>query len=115
MSVRNESQCGFVRFSAKIFLLDTSWTCVLGSWVCLARHGGPLTQEVEYLPFKQRVAGSNPARPTNHGRGEKQVKRLELSLFFSDNPSLDFVLTMWVMLIYTKMGHSLQPIFMLPL
>ena len=26
---------------------------------------GPLTQEVEYLPFKQRVVGSSPARPTN--------------------------------------------------
>ena len=26
---------------------------------------GPLTQVAEYLPFKQRVAGSNPARPTN--------------------------------------------------
>ncbi len=26
---------------------------------------GSLTQAVEYLPFKQRVAGSNPARPTN--------------------------------------------------
>ena len=26
---------------------------------------GPLTQVVEYLPFKQRVAGSSPARPTN--------------------------------------------------
>gem|GEM_PF-2776865 len=25
---------------------------------------GPLTQAVEYLPFKQRVAGSSPARPT---------------------------------------------------
>ncbi len=25
---------------------------------------GPLTQVAEYLPFKQRVAGSNPARPT---------------------------------------------------
>lgn len=25
---------------------------------------GPLTQMVEYLPFKQRVAGSSPARPT---------------------------------------------------
>ena len=25
---------------------------------------GPLTQLVEYLPFKQRVAGSSPARPT---------------------------------------------------
>ena len=25
---------------------------------------GPLTQEVEYLPFKQRVVGSSPARPT---------------------------------------------------
>ena len=25
---------------------------------------GPLTQEVEYLPFKQRVAGSSPVRPT---------------------------------------------------
>jgi hypothetical protein len=26
---------------------------------------GPLTQEVEYLPFKQRVVGSSPARPTS--------------------------------------------------
>ena len=26
---------------------------------------GPLTQAVEYLPFKQRVAGSSPARPTS--------------------------------------------------
>jgi hypothetical protein len=25
---------------------------------------GPLTQSVEYLPFKQRVVGSNPTRPT---------------------------------------------------
>jgi hypothetical protein len=25
---------------------------------------GPLTQLAEYLPFKQRVAGSSPARPT---------------------------------------------------
>jgi hypothetical protein len=28
-------------------------------------HGGPLTQSVEYLPFKQRVVGSSPTRPTN--------------------------------------------------
>ena len=28
------------------------------------RQNGPLTQLVEYLPFKQRVAGSSPARPT---------------------------------------------------
>ena len=35
----------------------------------MSSHGGPLTQEVEYLPFKQRVAGSNPARPTNLARG----------------------------------------------
>ena len=36
-------------------------------------HGdqGPLTQEVEYLPFKQRVVGSSPARPTLMGnRGQ---------------------------------------------
>jgi hypothetical protein len=26
---------------------------------------GPLTQLAEYLPFKQRVAGSSPARPTS--------------------------------------------------
>ena len=26
---------------------------------------GPLTQEVEYLPFKQRVVGSSPTRPTS--------------------------------------------------
>ena len=28
------------------------------------RPFGVLTQLVEYLPFKQRVAGSNPAHPT---------------------------------------------------
>ena len=28
------------------------------------KREGPLTQEVEYLPFKQRVAGSSPVRPT---------------------------------------------------
>ena len=26
---------------------------------------GSLTQTVEYLPFKQRVVGSSPTRPTN--------------------------------------------------
>jgi hypothetical protein len=31
------------------------------------RSLGPLTQEVEYLPFKQRVVGSSPARPTKRG------------------------------------------------
>ena len=49
-------------------------------------HGdqGPLTQEVEYLPFKQRVVGSSPARPTIHGRfcersrqKERRVKKCE--------------------------------------
>ena len=33
---------------------------------------GPLTQLVEYLPFKQRVAGSSPARPTTHSRFGKK-------------------------------------------
>ena len=38
-----------------------------GGIVCLifSKSLGPLTQEVEYLPFKQRVVGSSPARPTN--------------------------------------------------
>ena len=35
----------------------------LNSYVFAA---GPLTQSVEYLPFKQRVAGSSPARPTKY-------------------------------------------------
>jgi hypothetical protein len=35
----------------------------LGSKPFVCRTG-PLTQSVEYLPFKQRVAGSSPARPT---------------------------------------------------
>ncbi len=35
--------------------------------LCAAAIRGPLTQSVEYLPFKQRVAGSNPARPTTRG------------------------------------------------
>ena len=36
-------------------------------------HGdqGPLTQEVEYLPFKQRVVGSSPVRPTRR----RMIKR----------------------------------------
>jgi hypothetical protein len=39
-------------------LLDNSISFLL-LW-----NRGPLTQEVEYLPFKQRVVGSSPARPT---------------------------------------------------
>ena len=37
-----------------------------GGIVCLvfSKSLGPLTQEVEYLPFKQRAVGSSPARPT---------------------------------------------------
>ncbi len=37
---------------------------------------GPLTQSAEYLPFKQRVAGSSPARPTTnaHKRPENQMR-----------------------------------------
>ena len=34
---------------------------------------GPLTQEVEYLPFKQRVVGLNPARPTKKESWKKAV------------------------------------------
>jgi hypothetical protein len=34
---------------------------------------GPLTQEVEYLPFKQRVVGSSPARPTKKELWKKAV------------------------------------------
>jgi hypothetical protein len=30
----------------------------------IIKISGPLTQPVEYLPFKQRVVGSNPTRPT---------------------------------------------------
>ena len=30
------------------------------------KKDGPLTQSVEYLPFKQRVTGSSPVRPTNN-------------------------------------------------
>jgi hypothetical protein len=30
---------------------------------------GPLTQSVEYLPFKQRVVGSSPTRPTRKQDG----------------------------------------------
>ncbi len=29
---------------------------------------GPLTQLVEYLPFKQRVVGSSPTRPTTYSK-----------------------------------------------
>ena len=32
----------------------------------LTQACGPLTQLAEYLPFKQRVAGSSPARPTTY-------------------------------------------------
>jgi hypothetical protein len=33
----------------------------------------PLAQAVEHLPFKQRVAGSNPARLTKSPRNFKQL------------------------------------------
>ena len=41
--------------------------------------GGSLTQPVEYLPFKQRVVGSNPARPTKTAK-LKKVKLIILKL-----------------------------------
>ena len=50
---------------------------------------GPLTQEVEYLPFKQRVVGSSPARPTilkawSDGIMECWFNQLEFWSGFSD-------------------------------
>ena len=45
-------------------LLDNSTGFLL-----LCKVKGPLTQAVEYLPFKQRVAGSSPVRPTNETNG----------------------------------------------
>ncbi len=38
-------------------------TCLLNE---VGPSNGPLTQLVEYLPFKQRVTGSNPVRPTTY-------------------------------------------------
>ncbi len=40
-------------------MLDNS-----GGFLVLWILEGPLTQVAEYLPFKQRVAGSSPVRPT---------------------------------------------------
>ncbi len=40
---------------------------------------GPLTQSVEYLPFKQRVAGSSPARPTITSPSSSPVQDTGLS------------------------------------
>ena len=48
----------FSLYEISSFLLDNSLSFLL-LW-----NRGPLTQEVEYLPFKQRVVGSSPARPT---------------------------------------------------
>lgn len=42
-------------------------------------NGGPLTQTVEYLPFKQRVAGSSPARPTI-GENSSPMRGLAMSI-----------------------------------
>ncbi len=46
-------------FFATIFLL----TNLKNKTIKRFFRRGPLTQSVEYLPFKQRVAGSSPARP----------------------------------------------------
>ena len=46
-----------------IFLLtETTYTGKYSSFECI----GPLTQLVEYLPFKQRVARSSRARPIKY-------------------------------------------------
>ena len=56
-------------------LLDNSTGFLL---VCNVK--GPLTQAVEYLPFKQRVAGSSPVRPTilNADFGVRNLEYLNL-------------------------------------
>ena len=63
-------------------MLDSRNICIY-----IARLNGSLTQQVEYLPFKQRVAGSNPARPT------KKIKGLWLnviSLFLLGTTTRDY-------------------------
>ena len=49
------------RFDAMLFFIDKK----LPNNYKNRFSTGPLTQVVEYLPFKQRVAGSSPARPTS--------------------------------------------------
>ena len=44
----------------------------------LIRFNGPLAQLVEHLPFKQGVAGSNPARLIDFSTHVASVKILEL-------------------------------------
>src|SRR5260370_33332969 len=41
----------------------------------LRHHVGPVAQAVEHLPFKQRVAGSSPARLTNSSFGNQRFWR----------------------------------------
>ena len=48
-----------------VFFQKSPKFCLTAQQVFLTlKREGPLTQEVEYLPFKQRVVGSSPARPT---------------------------------------------------
>ena len=52
---------------------------MIEEWVLLVKGDGPLTQQVEYLPFKQRVAGSNPARPTKKSLTSERTFHYEAS------------------------------------
>jgi hypothetical protein len=67
----------------------TQFELIFAQLIDLARHSRylikfdsasePLAQAVEHLPFKQRVAGSNPARLTNTSPSSSSAQDTGLS------------------------------------
>ena len=52
----------YKRQMLQLRLIAACATVFVNSFMLFFRVGGPLAQLVEHLPFKQGVAGSNPAR-----------------------------------------------------
>ncbi len=62
------------------FSLDSFWP-----YLYIAFPHGSLTQSVEYLPFKQRVVGSSPTRPTSSTFGPHRLVRSRTPAFHAGN------------------------------
>ena len=62
--ISEKVQKSLIRERKVVFQSSLHFILTMQGGFSYAESDGPLTQEVEYLPFKQRVVGSSPARPT---------------------------------------------------
>ena len=86
-------------------LLDNSTGFLL-----LCNVKGPLTQAVEYLPFKQRVAGSSPVRPTKKTWNIGVLEHWSNGLGFLNSciflPILQYSITPFLHIVFTSPSSS---------